>query len=334
MGYTTYTCEDCGYSKVVYDKEPAHVFDTETGICTICGYGCEHVFDGYVCEKCGLDIAIRVREDGVFFTQRSRSVGEKVWMGMYPQSVVSSTETELLEKMENAEETDGYYTVDGFRYVKKNIANKNEAEITFSDGSYFASHKRSAYFREEPVSWTVISVDDEGNATLICDKALFAFDYCAEGTFDYDGTREASYVYMGDGFGDVYADTYVGNDGWRSVQAFTETAIDDKAKALFVETEWGTVRLPLYSELFEEEEDVTVGKESRIRKPTDYALGTGADVHDRAPGRGTYYRLCENGMGDEENGVVTASGAYDVYALFGEIGRNACFVPVVTLKGE
>ena len=333
VGYTTYVCADCGHTEIVYDAEPAHEYD-EKGFCIRCGSGCAHVFGGYVCKKCGLNIETRVREDGYCFTQKTRSAGEKVWLGMFPQSVVSLNDVALLAALDEAEETDGYYTVDGVRYVKSAIDNKNKAVAAFSDGNYLASYKGSAYFRVEPVSWTVTKVNDDGSATLLCDKALFAFDYQGKGTFDFDPTREGFYVLDGDGFGDRYPDAYEGSDAQKSAEAFLSEAFTAAASDLLVETEWGKVTLPLYVDFFADGEDDTIGKETQIRKPTDYALGTGADVWDRVAGRGTYYRLLEKGTGDETGGVITSTGAYGTYPLYGEEGRNACFVPTVTLKGE
>ena len=325
-GYTTYVCGTCGAERVVYDDAETHDYDAATGLCATCGKGCAHEFDGYVCKTCGLNVPEYLKTNDILFTEAERRVGEKVYFGFYPKSVVGKEETDLLAALGGATAVDGYYTVGGERYVQKKIANKNSAVVKFSDGSIFASYKGEAFFKVEPISWRVTKVNDDGSVLLISEYALFASDYRKESDFEWNST-EKSYFVKGT---DVFADAFDGSEIEKNLKAFYAEAFTESMVSRVKETEYGKACLPVYNQLFDEEEEGEE-KDERIRKATDFALGTGADASDRAIGRGTYYRLYEKGTGDGYGSVVTPQGGYGEYELFGTEERNAGVVVAITV---
>ncbi|MGN0768236.1 MAG: DUF6273 domain-containing protein [Christensenellales bacterium] len=330
-GYTLYVCGLCGAEKYVYDDGPEHVYEGGTGICLNCGAICGHVFDGYDCTLCGLNIEEKVSSLGYYHYDADcdgvSDVGEKVYFGFYPKSIAS--EESLIKTLSSSVPENGIYTVDGKRYVKEELDQRYAAYAHFSDGSPVASkiYKDNGYFyRIEPILWTITAAED-GKVLLASDYAVEVSDYLGKGGYRYDATSGEYLTADGSGYACDW-----GSSDLRSYLngEFVATAFDerqrgmiapcvndngtetnyykDKAHADGADTE-DFVFVAAYGELFGTDE-ATEGSEKRIVSATDYAIGTGVGLGGGYSTGAVRYYTRSAGKTSDSVGVIGVDGSF------------------------
>ena len=357
-GYTTYTCAECGNEKKVYDGYETHRFNATTGVCDDCGKACEHTFDGYVCRTCGLDIRMRVREDGFFLCDENANgeadAGEKVYFGFYPQSVVSKTDTALLSALDATTPTDGVYLVNGEKYVKIAVDQVRDGINAFSDGNPIMSYAE-AYFLFEPVRWTVVKTEEDVS-TLYSDLIVDVADFKRKGGYAYD-EEEKEYFVTG---GTAYADDWGASDIRALLNGdFLATLTAESGALLVRQTELNndetgyyvtrehahgatttdSVYLPAYRDLYGEEDPYDEESEARMKTSSDYAKARGLSLYElrlRA-GASPYYlrsagRYSRSVLSVDGNGLLNTEEALYNEIKDGKTVDGVGFAPMVRIK--
>ena len=77
-GYTPYVCRLCHDEKRVY-TDYAHIYNKDTGKCTLCDAICAHTFDNYVCSVCHFDF---LNSSGVMPYSLRKSFPKCDWLHM------------------------------------------------------------------------------------------------------------------------------------------------------------------------------------------------------------------------------------------------------------
>lgn len=330
LGYTEFTCKICSATKKVYDEFPEHAYDEKTGKCTVCNQVCRHAFDGYVCSVCHLDIEKRVEEDGFFLVDEDgdgkASVGEYVYYGFYPRSVVSDEET-IKKLVASGLGADGYYTVDGKKYVEKQLNQRYAALAYFSDGTPMKSSVFSDgyYFRSEPIKWTVVAVE-EGRAKLRATECVDVTEYLAKTKYKFD---ENAGNYVNNEDKTHYACDWETSDLRRYLnETFFNAAFNDKQKALLEERVSDNGKNNAYykdkvyavggdtsDKVFVDAYGEVYGEGSveggAIVKATDYALSSGIDLSTDRSGYVGYYTRTAGEKADKV-GVIDKNGQFSV----------------------
>lgn len=363
-GYTVYTCTVCGETKTVRDETPSHIYNKDTGACDVCGEKCEHAFDGYVCSVCGLDIEERVEEDGFYLADENGNgtadVGENVYFGTYPQTIASKEETAVLR--EQTPDADGYYLLNGKKYVRKTLDQRLKATAKFSNGRTVATYADyestdgvydGYFYRVEPIRWTVAATEED-KETIVSDYILGVAEWKAEGTYRQSG---AEFFVVTDGeTSDKYANDWGASDLRAFLNgAFIERAFNDVQTALlcdhltnngretnyyqgaFAEHETTTDRVYLaaYTDLFGAEETPSDVSWDRMKTGTDYAVGSGLDVENdhhpyftRSVGNGTD----KTSFVDTEGKLVTDGRLFFAKDAAGQTITGVGFLPLVTIS--
>ncbi len=329
LGYTLYTCKKCSATKKVYDEFPDHEYDAATGKCTRCNAACEHKFSGYVCSVCNLDVEKRVEEDGYFLLDENGNgnadVGEYVYYGFYPRSVVSDKET--IEKLGSVTATEGYYVLDGKRYVKKKLDQAYAALAYFSDGTPVLSRVFSGgyFFKTEPMKWSVTERAD-GKVKLRAVECVEVTEYLAATKYAFDESA-GNYVVLADKT--HYACDWETSDlRYFLNETFIGAAFNDKQKTLLAETTSDNgktvayykdrlyavgnatndkVFVDAYGEVYKEG-SVNGGTPA---KATDYVIASGIDLSANRSGYVAYYTRSAGERADR-TGVIDGNGQYTV----------------------
>ena len=358
-GYTTYTCEECHETKVVYDASPAHVFD-DKGVCTVCGETCGHDFHDYVCTLCGADINARVQEDGYFHVDANGNgaidVGEKIYYGFYPTSVVGK-DTETLALLEQASpDENGVYTVAGRRYVKTTVDQERGYNATFSDGRTVSAYAE-AYFLFDPVLWTVVNASD--GVVLYADSILDVAIFTAGDNYAYVTERGEYYYVTGDNAGEAFANAWEESDlraylngafydrltSGLNTDPATASAIDNDTSNYYKtkvyahgEETTDVVYLPAYADLYGEEDAFDEASGDRQKLSTDYAKARGLSLYNlRLNGGASPYYLRSVGYTSRHASAIDGTGAFvkDAPLFFdtknGKTSDGIGFAPMVRL---
>ena len=364
-GYTLYTCLVCGEEKKVYDEVPTHVYNKDTGACEVCGEKCKHAFDGYVCTVCGLNIEERVAEEGYFLLDDNGNdqadVGEKMYFGTYPQSIA---EKETANVLKTLSPVDGYYVLDGKKYVRKTLDQRWGSMKKFSNGAIMTSyadyeavdHVYDNYFyRVEPICWTVAATE-EGTVTLRAEQILGVTEY--KGKTGYAAVGNEYFVTSGNGITENHANDWSVSDLREYLNGtFFQTAFDatqrgmmtahtlkndrstnyyQGANAVNADTE-DLVYIDAFSEIFGEEETPSDSSFERMKTGTDYALGCGLDAeNDHHP-----YYTRSIGNGTNVVGSIDTEGKFDTASpLFfhsddaGRTLNGIGFLPLIGVRFE
>ena len=333
-GYTEFVCSECGDVKTVYETELVHVYDSVSGKCEFCGKTCEYDFEGYKCPVCGLDIEERVAEDGFYHLDGNRDgiigEGEIVYFGFYPCTVV--TDNSVIKQLaETQPSDDGYYELNGVKYIKKALDQRYSGLGKFSDGTVINSKVFSSgyYYRVEPVEWTVEETTD-GKVLLRSKYAVDVLNYLDKESFYFDAEKGGYYVNGEENYAcewetsdlreflNVYFLTKAFNDIQRELivpvvndngpetnyyQGKAHADCEDTTDFIFVDA---------YSDLFGEDEAASDASEERTVKATDYAIGSGIGLKNGyATGKVEYYTRSA-GLNSNNIGIINTEGAFSV----------------------
>lgn len=351
LGYTEYVCAECGDIKKVYDEGPKHIYGDGTGVCVRCGDVCRHNFDGYICSLCGLDIEERVVSCGYFHCDGDGDgvfdVGEKVYFGFYPKSIVS--DEEILRELSLVTPENGVYVLNGKKYVKKELNQRYASLAHFSDGSFVASkiYKDNGYFyRFEPILWT-IKEEEDGKILLASDYVIEVSDFKKEYSYD---TSSGEYVIGGGGYACAWEESDLRQflNAEFLISAFDENQrgmiapaandngaesnyYKDKAHANGNETT-DFVFVAAYGELFGEDE-ATEGGDERIVTATDYAIGSGIGLKEGYGTGAAKYYTRSAGRTSKNAGIIGVDGSFltdgALYAGKDDSGRTVDGIGVV-----
>ena len=299
-GYTPYVCRLCNAEKKEY-TDYAHVYNKDTGKCTLCGAACEHDFRDYKCTRCLFDIReeLDVRS-GVYV------YGDVTYFGSYPQSHVSDPDIIAeLDEYFAANRTKTERTLsDGITYVKADVSLQSNTALSFSDGTVLSpavNGRTVHYFRRDPIAWR-----QERNGVLVADRIL---DVSA---FQENVTTVGANSYFNAESG-VYANNWSISTARRFLsETFYQAAFNEKQKAMIEATTndntnsgyyepsdsrlWCTqeettdnVFLPSFTDLCEKDAVVDRTNAALCRKVSDYALCSPIVVDGMINGTAKWY---------------------------------------------
>ena len=310
-GYQLYTCTACGEEERVYDTEYTHNYDASTGICSSCTHACAHAFNNYKCTECGFSIYAYMESNGYYFVDGgdTAEVGEHVYFGLYPKTFVSDVDT--ITALKGLVEENGYYVLDGNKYVRKTLVQSAKGLLQFSDGSYVENirlDKKDYFYLVEPMEWIVEEITDDGNILLTAQYIIDAQSY--QNSYAYSDVKNAYFVTGENG---AITEEYACSWEFSSLRTFLNGEFLDKTfsslqKSLIVDTAIDNdttnyyksdyakgeetldkVFLKAFGETFDENEGYDSTSEARIKTVTDYALGSGAVITEYITKTAIYY---------------------------------------------
>ena len=281
-GYTPYVCRRCGTTEKKED-DYVHVYNKDTGRCSLCDAACAHSFDNYVCTVCGFDIRAEL-------TERSGAYeyNDVVYFGTYPQSHVS--DPTLIAALDEAFSigTGDKRTVLGISYARANVKEQSNRVYSFSDGTSMSTlgGREIHYFRYDPIAWRKAK-----GGVLVADCILDT------GVFqDKNNITTTGSVYFYDRENEIYANDWSVSAVRKFLaEDFYEKAFNEKQKAMIVakdndnrqsgyykpdsERPWcdrentvDNVFLPSFADLYDEDDATDEINEDLIRVLSDYAL--------------------------------------------------------------
>ena len=310
-GYQLYTCTACGEEERVYDTEYTHNYDASTGICSSCTHACAHAFNNYKCTECEFSIYAYMESNGYYFVDGgdTAEVGERVYFGLYPKTFVSDVDT--ITALKGLVEENGYYVLDGNKYVRKTLVQSAKGLLQFSDGSYVENirlDKKDYFYLVEPMEWIVEEITDDGNILLTAQYIIDAQSY--QNSYAYSDVKNAYFVTGENG---AITEEYACSWEFSSLRTFLNGEFLDKTfsslqKSLIVDTAIDNdttnyyksdyakgeetldkVFLKAFGETFDENEGYDSTSEARIKTVTDYALGSGAVITEYTKKTAIYY---------------------------------------------
>ena len=208
-------------------------------------------------------------------------------------------------------EENGYYVLDGNKYVRKTLVQSAKGLLQFSDGSYVENirlDKKDYFYLVEPMEWIVEEITDDGNILLTAQYIIDAQSY--QNSYAYSDVKNAYFVTGENG---AITEEYACSWEFSSLRTFLNGEFLDKTfsslqKSLIVDTAIDNdttnyyksdyakgeetldkVFLKAFGETFDENEGYDSTSEARIKTVTDYALGSGAVITEYITKTAIYY---------------------------------------------
>ncbi len=288
-GYKLYVCEECRTEKKEY-TDFIHIYNKDTGMCTLCNAECEHTFSDYVCTECRFSIREELEERSGIYVY-----GDITYFGCYPQSHVSDESLlESLDEVFSDKKTEHVFR--SVKYVSANVTDQSSRSLLdFSDGTQMSaaiSGREIHYFRYDPIAWK------EGK-----DGVLVAVSILDGGVFQSEEAFETTVnPYFIDEANGIYANNWAASKIRRFLaETFYEKAFNETQKAMislsenvnsggYYSTDIGPwcqqedtsdrVFLAGFFDLYAEDAVTGVKNEEMEKKATDYALCSGLKIRD------------------------------------------------------